>query len=91
MKTSKNNLLWVPGRLVNPGVPGRVDGFFFLEFLVQLKPHRVASCGLCGQTAWVQVLALWLYNSGKVAQHLWPCFLIYKMCVYVCPVVSDSL
>ena len=31
----------------------------------------MASCGFCGQTAWVQVLVVWLYNPGKVAQHLW--------------------
>ena len=44
----------------------------------------MASCGFCGQTAWVQVLVVWLYNPGKVAQHLWALVSSSIKCVCVC-------
>ena len=51
----------------------------------------MASCGLCGQTAWVQVLVVWLYNPGNVAQHLWALVSSSIKYVWVCVCVCAQL
>ena len=93
MKTSKNNMLWVPVRLseLQESLEGWMDFFLRVLRTVKISQEWVANCGLCGQTAWVQVLVLWLYHPGKVAQHL--CALVSSSIKYVCvcSVLSDSL